>query len=1528
MGLLCIAAIAFWQRQALVRLAIADAAASFAHVRVSFASMHVTAQQAVFENLRVTSLSDEPIATIARLSLTYDLRDLLPSGKRLYGLKSVTVESPNLTIVRHADGSFNVPRLQSPANDVRTQKPLMLRAVVRDGSIEVVNESPRAKPSERRMYVRDVDADADIASSERSQYAIALQYGERLGRLYPVRGRGEIDLQRGYIDQRWTSPELPIAAAANFVVDSPSLRLDAGMLQAVDARYFALGTPGGTLTPHIAARATLSAASISVAGLSQEVTGVRGPVDVYENGLLTPGLTASVGGALARISGGIYAVGDPHVRIAIRGAGDLARLREAFPQAARLPMRGRLAFALLVEGSATKPLIWIDLRAPAIAYASTSLQRIDGLVAYDGREADIVAFNGRYRGIGLTARGRVIMRKQPNAIAMLLAVHSAPGDLPYAGALLPQFALDGTVLATANDPKSIALRGIISGAGPNENLEGIFNVASNGEGAVGPLRLRHGHGMLYARIALDRPRDLAVGLARVRNFSIPQADGSLSATLFGGEAKSTIGVLGIARIATTLGVATAQGRLASRGDALQGGIFGQLNHEASFGARVDGTLHAPKIAGTVVVAGARYRDFEVNGSAGLAFAGGTLDVSDAQAALGPLFIGAAGTVTGILRGTSAPRYDLAAELHTSDLSALVSQLQPREAALLQGSVDADLHVRGRGMRPSFAGTVSAPEGLVNGLAFRGFHASVRGDRDALALRSGHVTVGSTSVALAGSATTSGNADIKVRAPQADLADFNDFFDQGDTLAGTGSLALSATTSRTELIASSGTAFFTRAQYRRLALGNVAASWRSSGDSIGTNVSLGGPAGTVNLSGTVTPAGMQANLRARATNVDLGTWLPMLGLNVPVTGRLNAQTSISGRYPDIAMNLRAAVANGTAGRIPIERFDVAASVSHGRGTITSAELDVPSLATTASGTFGLRPGDRLALVAHSTSPNVGYLLDEATGKDFKLAGTLDSMLRLSGTRAQPQLGDTVTLQALQYANLTIPRIAGVIAVDRTSASVREGEIDLARGKALFAATVPIAITTAKVAAGRGPVAASLTAYDIELSNFVALLPKGTQIEGRIDGTVIGGGSVDAPQLNGTLTLRNGRFTGPMERSPIAGVFGELAFSGTHASLRSRASIGAGSLAAEATAALASLREPASAAFDLTARVQNARLDMPAYFQGILNGSVAVTRLDGATPQMSGDIAVSDARLPLNAFLDVKGGGKTSPSLPGIAFANLRIAAGKNVRVQSANVDVGATGDVALTGTLRAPKLTGSFRSTGGTLSFYRTFNLETANVDFDPSSGLVPDVSAVATTYVANPPTAVRMHVSGPVTNMNLDLSSDPSYDKQQILGLLVGAQQFGAVAGVNSTGGTGFSATSAAQQVALGQVNTLFTRTMLEPLSASVASAFGFTSVQITTDIQTGLGLNAVKAFGKNVNAIFAQSFGYPKVQAVTLEAHPDPATGYRLTWYTATGPSLFAAQPQTQPVASNVLDLNPATTLLPATGTNGIGLSYVRKFP
>jgi autotransporter translocation and assembly factor TamB len=669
------------------------------------------------------------------------------------------------------------------------------------------------------------------------------------------------------------------------------------------------------------------------------------------------------------------------------------------------------------------------------------------------------------------------------------------------------------------------------------------------------------------------------------------------------------------------------------------------------------------------------------------------------------------------------------------------------------------------------------------------------------------------------------------------------------------------------------------------------------------------------------------MRVTASEIDLGTWLPMLGYSVPVTGRLNAQTSISGRYPDVTMSLRAAVSGGTVGRLPVERFEVSASAAHGRGTIASATLELPSLRTVASGTFGLRETDALALAAHSTSPNIGSFLNEAFGKDLELSGTLDSILRVSGTLAHPQLQDMLTLQSLQRGNLAIPRVYGEIDASRRFVMVHNGELDFARGKALLAAQVPLLLSASRLAVGTGPIEASLTADGVELSNFLPLLPKGTQIAGRIDGAAAAGGTFDAPQIDGSFALRDGTFVGPMEKSPITGIGGELTLRENRATLQARATVGGGSLTAQGVAALANFREPASSTFNLQARAANARLDIPDYFAGELNASVAVERGSAATPLVSGEVSVANARIPLNTFVNQKRSTNERPALPNLAFESLRITAGNNVRIQSANVDIGATGEATLGGTLDAPALAGSFSSTGGSLNFYRSFNLESGTVTFEPSSGFVPDVDAVATTFVSNPATAIRLHVTGPATSMNLALASDPSYSREQILGLLVGAQQFGAVRGVNSAGGQGFSAGSAATQYALGQVNTLFTRNLLQPLSASLASSLGFTNVQITSDLQTGLGINAVKAFGKNVNAIFAQTFGYPSTQSVTLEVNPSVGTGLRGTWYTTSGPTLFVLQ-QPQLVGTGVLNLNPMTQLPPPTGTNGVSFSFLRKFP
>lgn len=1526
-GVLCIIALALWQWQTLARLAIVATADAVGNVRFSFGRMSLGSNQAVFDDVRVTSQRDEPIAQIERLSISYDLKELLPSGKRLYGLHAIEADSPHLTIVRRPDGTYNVPIPKLQANGARAQTPLIALARIRNGSVDVIDRRRQAGPNER-LYLAHLEVEADISTAARSRYSADLQYGERLDRLYPVRGRGEIDPQHGFIDQHWTAQELPIASAANFIADSASLSFLGGRLRDLDARYVGLAGEHGTVHAHLIASAALEDGRVAIAGLSKPVENIRGPVDAYDDGLLTPRLEATLAGAPVAISGGIYGLSSPHLRLAIRGSGETAQLRSAFAQAGRLPVSGPIRFGLLVEGSTSKPVTWIDVQAPHLTYASTPVERLNGLVAFDGREADVIGLSGAYEAINVSVRGRAALDRRPGAVKLLVGFDAPPNGIPYAGALLPQMPLRGAALASADDPKAIAVHGVMWGASSAQVMDAVFNVDSRGTGSVGPLHLTDGRGSLYARLALDRPHDLNLGLVEARDYPLAHAHAVVNGTLFGGQTNAGVGIALATALRGSWGAANAQGRVALRKGALSGALFGTVANAASYGATLGGTPQSPQIAGTVVVAGGRYRDFEVNGNAGIAYAGGTLHLHDAAIGVGPLFAGVAGTIAGLSpQGVGGARYDLVTQLHSSDVSGLLAAVQPKTARLVQGSLDADVRVRGAGLSPSFTGGVSAPEGSINGLAFRELRGSVSGDSSAISIASGRVVVGSTNLALRASATRAGSAAVAVDGPRTNLADFNDFFDAGDTFAGTGSIALQAALNGTRVVSSSGNAAFSGARFQRIVLGNVAARWRTHARAVVTTVRFDAPTGAVALAGSITPAVMGVDLRATAHALDLGTWLPMLGYNVPVTGRLDAQTSLSGRYPDVALSLHAAVLDGTAGRLPLERFEVTATAAHGRGTISSAVVDVPDLHTLASGTFGLRRNDALALTAHSTSPDFGAFLRHATGKDVQIAGTLDSSLRLEGTRSAPRVLDAITLQSLRYRDLTIPRVTGEIDVDRRTVALRGGEVDLARGRALLAALIPIRLSASGAALAGGPISATLRADDVELSNFLALLPKGTQTGGRIDGTVTAGGTVAAPELNGLLSLRGGTFRGPMERSPITGIAGDVSFAGRSAQLQSSAAVGSGTLRVQGAASMASLRHPAESAVNLRATAANARLDLPNYFNGTLNADVSLERARADDPAITGDVSVSSARIPIDAFLRQSGGGNVRPALPNLVLRGVQIAAGPDVRVQSRNVDIGAAGSVALGGTLDAPTLSGSFRSTGGSLNFYRNFNIETGMVSFDPSSGIVPDVDAVATTFVSNPPTAIRLQVTGPASKMDLSLASDPAYSRQQILGILVGAQQFGAVRGVQATNSQPFSATSAATSLALGQLNTVFTRNLLEPLSTSLASSLGFTEVRITTDIQTGVGVSAVKAFGKYVSAIYSQSFGYPRTQSIGLEAHPNDGTGLRITAYTSSGPTVLTLQ-QPRAIGLDVMNLNPLTAFTPAGGTNGVSFTFLRKFP
>ncbi|HMD01524.1 MAG TPA: translocation/assembly module TamB domain-containing protein, partial [Candidatus Baltobacteraceae bacterium] len=259
-----------------------------------------------------------------------------------------------------------------------------------------------------------------------------------------------------------------------------------------------------------------------------------------------------------------------------------------------------------------------------------------------------------------------------------------------------------------------------------------------------------------------------------------------------------------------------------------------------------------------------------------------------------------------------------------------------------------------------------------------------------------------------------------------------------------------------------------------------------------------------------------------------------------------------------------------------------------------------------------------------------------------------------------------------------------------------------------------------------------------------------------------------------------------------------------------------------------------------------------------------------------------------------------------------------------------------GTSNAPKLSGQFVSTGGTLSYFNTvFRIQSGVVTFEPDLGLVPTLTAVATTHVANPdPNAIRnfsgtadvtIDVSGPVTNLNIALSSSPPYDRDQILGLLLGAPMLGATnlfdqggypSGTLNRNSNG--EVTIAQQ-AFGVLNAQFTRNLLSPFETQAAGALGLSNLNLNVDYTGAVGVSARKVLGKQVSAIYASTFGYPSRQSFGFEIKPNANTVAQLTLFTTVGASnLSIAVPAIQFNSTNYR----ITAAQPSGGESGFSFS------
>ncbi|MDQ2873113.1 MAG: hypothetical protein M3R35_08315, partial [Candidatus Eremiobacteraeota bacterium] len=718
--------------------------------------------------------------------------------------------------------------------------------------------------------------------------------------------------------------------------------------------------------------------ALGVRGYLASVTqpqNVNGFYDVGGNGIGTIGpiSLAAAGGTLL----GAYSIDRAHGTSAFWASAEGLRVSASTPIALTgvslpqlPPLTGTIASANLVGTGGSKTLVLggtiraVDARVAGVRFRSVGAGFSGPLndVAMNDVQAD--GPWGSFHGDGSFAPGRLIARGTYDGTLSDLAQFTGP--LGAQGDAHGPVALAIAGGATTVQAQNLTLRGA--------SVHGI------------PVRSASG------TLAFSK------GVLRVYSASAQLAGGDLVAA---GDYATSLKARALATVPLAIATTTLSGaQLRGLGLPLQGGQVSAVGTVRNSGGKI------PAFDGGVVVAGGHAQGYPVAGSAEVALAGDAVTVKNGVGALGSTYAIIDGRVSGLTSG--APAYAVHAQVPAGDVARAAATLHI-PAYETQGSFSADLQVGGRGTNPVVQGPLLLPVGSVNGLGFFDANALVSASRAGASAQNGSVQVGATHVNFSASVGKRATA-IDVRTARAHLNDFNDFFDTGDTLAGSGylNLALAQTPRRISTTANLDIDNF---RYRSLPIGNTDAHWSSTNNVVRGNVAVGGPHGLLTTSGTVTlnvaptlsktVAHSRYDLRGTLANLDLSTWLPALGFpQVPLTGRVNGNASLSGRYPHLGIGGNAEISGGNIGPLPIESANVSARSVGRRIDITHAALRFPALSVTAGGSFGLAPTDAIAFTVQAQTSDPRRLVTEVTKKTLPVSGSFTTNVQIGGTIKAP------------------------------------------------------------------------------------------------------------------------------------------------------------------------------------------------------------------------------------------------------------------------------------------------------------------------------------------------------------------------------------------------------------------------------------------------------------------------------------------------------------------------------------------------
>ncbi|HLA24549.1 MAG TPA: translocation/assembly module TamB domain-containing protein, partial [bacterium] len=1386
----------------------------------------------VLRGVRIAGPAGSPRAFFEapRVVLTFDagqlVRDLIAGRGVVRSLTRVELERPFLVLARDGSGRWNYADLLGSQRGAGPTPPSFRAAVdVREGTLifsDALRLPQRAGPRPPSPFAAHFDRiSGSLDFGTAPLLGIVLDAVNTDG-LTPalLRVSGRATLGEATFDLDLDARGGSVAVWGPYLVRLPWVVWGGGTFDST--MHLLVSRWGGRIVLDYRGQLTMRDGRALLLPRRTLLSDIDGPLTVDNLGVTTTGLTMAVDASPVSARGRITYQGGAAMDLALRSrAIDLRTLQKLLFPRAQVRLSGRARGEVRITGSFGSPSVEgkIDRASGSIdrqgfADLSGRFQYYGGLLSFD----DLAASAG-----GGRLRGHLRLDVGAGTFFVLADAHNVDAHI-----------LDGVGLTVTPT---------FSGA-----ATGFVAAARTPDGLLAQGRLSLGRGTAFG-VGFDRAESVFGydrGLLEVDHFEARSG----ATRLHGFGAMSRSGALDFAVVGTDVNLGTVGERFG-----LQRWIAGR----ADVNGRLLGTLRSPELEGRI-----RGRDGRL-GPLPFELARGRVRVTSTTLRTpGLLLYDADGRyfATGLIRWAEPSRVDLTVRAANVAAQRL---LEIAEVPLrVGGTIETTVRLAGPINRPTAQGVVELRDGHVEGQPVDRATAAFRWTGTHLLVQSFSAAVNGSTLLASGSISRTGALGISFSAQALDVKDIAALKRDALRLAGTvdltGSIRGTLGAPAISAAATSGNLVVNGQQFDR-ARGQV--SYRGGRLAL-TPLVLQQTTGTFQLSGTVLLRDDPVvDLHVSATQGELTTLLGLARVRSPIAlrGTLDGEVTAAGPVsnPRASVNIR--LADGRVGDEPIQEAVVRAELANQAVNLEILRVVPAQGELVGAGRINLRGRSEVEFGGTGVDLN---LLRPLFNLQRPLRGVMDFTLQLTGELNDPLIGLSAAAAEGGIGPMSFDRLTLQAFYRAGQFHIEHGVIQEDRHRLQVTGSLPFNPARMRLDEAR-PVNLRLELVDSDLSILSLFSEAIERAEGGLAGAVSITGTAARPHLEGQVTASGGTLKVRGLDPALTDLQARITFAEDTLrvdNLRARA--GDGTLGLTGSVGFRRFRPDQ---LNLTLAADGARLSLPGLFSGRVDGGVRVTgtlvrpEVSGTATLSNGDIVVSAAQRlaarPTN--------GTSGPRL------DLEVRAGDALWVNVGGLRFQVGGTVRTSGTLTAPRLSGEVvAERGAFVAFNTTFRLLEGRATFSEFRGMTPFVDAIAETRVTIPRkmpdgrteferTVVRLHVTGTPDALELQVSSDPSFPRNELIAALGRQSGFAAL----FTGGADLE-TALLNELS----NALFGQ-----VGRAVASALGLEEFTLEYDSERQLTLRIGRLLIENLYLTWTSEFGTPRRTVWALEYRLSPTT-------------------------------------------------------